>query len=45
VAYAMRNKYGNLTSKYCSDPQSMAIHFTDEGCKKWIQFLYTHALV
>lgn len=45
VAYVMRNKYGNLISSYCSDPDSMAIHFTDKACKEWIKFLYTHALV
>jgi len=45
VAYVMRNKYGNLPAKYCSDPDSMAIHFTDKACKEWIKYLYTHALV
>ncbi|MBR6766524.1 MAG: hypothetical protein IKM02_01090 [Clostridia bacterium] len=45
VAHIMRNEHGNLKSSYCSDPHSMAIHFTDKACKEWVKFLYTHALV
>lgn len=33
---------GNLKDAYCSDPDSMGIHFTDAGCGAWIDYLYTH---
>lgn len=45
VAYAMRDEQGLLIREYCDDPNGMAIHFTNEGCRHWIDFLYTHALV
>ena len=36
---------GNLPSRFCSDPVStggMGIHFTNEACAVWIDYLYTH---
>ena len=43
VAYVMRDENGCLFDAYCSDPQDMGMHFTDEGCRAWIDFLTTHA--
>jgi len=43
VAYAMRDANGNLNDLYCSDPESMGMHFSDEGCEVWIDYLQTHA--
>lgn len=45
IAYIMRGADGNLPASYCSDPEDQALHFTDEACQQWIQYLYTHALV
>lgn len=45
VAYVMRDENGKLYENYCSDLDSMALHFTNEGCRAWIDYLYTHALV
>ncbi len=42
VASALRNDDGTLPLAYCSDPESQGIHFTDEACKIWIDYLYTH---
>ncbi len=39
VASVMKNKKGNLKPEYCSDPESMGIHFSDEGCKQWVDYL------
>ena len=44
VAYIMRDGEGNLPANYCSDPEDQALHFTDEACTRWVQYLYTHAL-
>ena len=30
---------GYLPLEYCSDPDSQGIHFTDEACELWIQYL------
>ena len=43
VAYVMRDESGKLYESYCSDKSGMALHFTNAGCEKWIEFLYTHA--
>ncbi len=43
VAYVMRDSEGKLFPEYCSDPEDMALHFTDVACQKWIDYLYTHA--
>lgn len=42
VAYIMRTEKGYLRESYCSDPDGMAMHMTFDGCKAWIQYLYTH---
>ncbi len=42
VASVMFDSKGNLKSEYCSDPQSMGMHFTNEGCQAWVDYLYTH---
>lgn len=39
---AVQDGNGNLISSYCSDPDSMGIHFTDTGCEVWLDYLYTH---
>ena len=45
VAYVMRDSEGKLFEEYCSDPEGMALHFNNAGCREWIDYLYTHALV
>jgi len=42
VASVLRDDNGCLRSEYCSDPGAMGIHFTDEGCRVWADYLYTH---
>ena len=42
VAYVMRDENGYLFDAYCSDPEDMGMHFTDEGCEAWIEYLTTH---
>lgn len=42
VCSAVQDGEGNLNAAYCSDPDDMGIHFTDEGCRIWIDYLYTH---
>lgn len=47
VASVMKTEDGTLIPSYCSDDdlndkQSQGIHFTDEGCKTWVDYLYTH---
>lgn len=42
VSSAVQDSEGNLNASYCSDPDDMGIHFTDEGCNVWIDYLYTH---
>ncbi|MDD6490350.1 MAG: GDSL-type esterase/lipase family protein [Clostridia bacterium] len=39
VASVMKDKKGNLIPEYCSDPEAMGIHFSDEGCKAWVEYL------
>ena len=43
VAHAMRDENGNLIETYCSDPDTMGMHFSDAGCAVWIEYLETHA--
>ncbi len=43
VAYVMRDADGYLYDKYCSDPESMGMHFSEAGCAVWIEYLETHA--
>ena len=42
VAEAVADENGDLIPEYCSDGEDMGIHFTDEGCQKWIEYLKTH---
>ncbi len=42
VASVLRGDDGRLPLAYCSDPDTMGIHFTDAACKKWVDYLYTH---
>lgn len=42
VASVMFDSKGNLKREYCGDPQSMGMHFSNEGCKAWVDYLYTH---
>jgi hypothetical protein len=42
VASALRGEDGALPLEYCSDPEELGIHFTDEACQIWIDYLYTH---
>lgn len=42
VGYIMRDDRGYLPKSYCSDPDGMAMHFTNTACRKWVEFLYTH---
>lgn len=42
VASVMKDKKGNLIPEYCSDPENMGIHFSDEGCEVWIKYLKNH---
>ena len=34
---------GFLKADYCSDPDEMGIHFTDAGCKAWVDYLMNNA--
>lgn len=42
VGEVMYDDSGYLRRDYCSDPDDMGIHFTNEGCGAWIEYLYTH---
>lgn len=42
VAEVMFDDKGYLKNEYCSDLNSMGIHFTNAGCKAWIDYLLTH---
>lgn len=42
VTEAVVDKKGNLTKEYCSDPDSMGIHFSFAADKVWIDYLRTH---
>ena len=43
VASVMYDESGEtLNSAYCSDPDDMGVHFTEKGCEKWVDYLYTH---
>lgn len=43
VAQAVRDENNNLRRSYCSDPDSMGIHFNFEADKAWVNYLKTHA--
>ena len=42
VAEVMFDANGCLNASYCSDPNSMGMHFSFAGCKVWVDYLYTH---
>ena len=42
VASVMYADDGFLKYEYCSDPDSMGIHFTSAGCVAWVDYLFTH---
>lgn len=44
VAEVMFDDSGFLKKEYCSDISSMGMHFTYEGCAKWVEYLYTHTV-
>ncbi len=44
VASVLRDDKGCLPKDYCSDPDTMGIHFTNVACQKWVEYLYTHAV-
>lgn len=42
IASVMRDDTGALKSEYCSDPDDLGLHFTDEACDVWIHYILTH---
>ena len=38
----MRGDDGALKPAYCSDPEEQGIHFTDEACALWVDYLKNH---
>lgn len=45
VASVMYDESGvYLRDSYCSDLSSMGMHFTNEGCEEWVDYLKTHAI-
>ena len=42
VAEVMYNEQGYLKNEYCGDLSSMGLHFTNEGCRVWVDYLLTH---
>ncbi len=42
VAHVLRDARGYLPDDYCSDPDTMGMHFTDEACEVWIDYLRSH---
>ena len=42
VASVLAGKDGALKPEYCSDPESLGLHFTDEACRIWIRYILTH---
>ena len=43
VASVMYDESGQyLRSDYCSDPDDMGVHFTEDGCQAWVDYLYGH---
>ncbi len=42
IAWIMRDRDGYLPDQYCSDPEDMGLHFSDEACVAWVEYLYTH---
>lgn len=44
VAEAVADKKGFLKDEYCSDPETMGIHFTYEADQAWVDYLISHPL-
>ena len=44
VASALDDGNGNLVYEYCGDPDAMGLHFSDEGCKVWADYLKANVL-
>lgn len=42
VASVMKAPDGSLRREYCSDPDDLGMHFTDEACDVWIHYILTH---
>lgn len=42
VAEAVDDGNGNLVPEYCGDPDAMGLHFSDEGCERWVEYLKNH---
>lgn len=42
VASVMRAGDGSLKREYCSDPNDLGMHFTNEACDAWIHYILTH---
>ncbi len=42
VNSVVRDENGSLREAYCSDPETMGIHFTDEACALWVDYLKNH---
>ena len=42
VASVMRDEKGCLPDAYCSDAPTMGMHFTNEACQVWVDYLLTH---
>lgn len=44
VASVMYDDAGQyLRTDYCSDPDDMGVHFTEAGCRAWVDYLYAHS--
>lgn len=43
VASVLKDENGCLVDRYCSDPDAQGIHFTDEACELWIEYLENNA--
>lgn len=42
IASAVEDGSGNLIYSYCSDPSAMGLHFSNEGCYQWVEYLKNH---
>lgn len=42
VSEVMYDDAGYLKKEYCGDPDGMGLHFSNAGCKAWIDYLLTH---
>lgn len=45
VASVFKSETGYLIPEYCSDLHDMGIHFNNDACKIWADYLYTHVPV